>query len=242
MTPADDGPLRQTRETEVRNSEFFLDNDRYVQSVSELETYANIRHALSSVIGGSQRLLDVGNGGVFDYDTATVGQIVAVDLFLDEATSASLPSNVESRQGNVLALDDDLVGFDTVLFVMLLHHLTGERASDTESLIREAMAQARRALGPGGRLVVVESCTPSWFVALERVLFPVVKQASDRRLIKHPPTFQLSAGRITDLLLEQFRIDRCEPIPCGRYVLQFGRRWPTRLTPARPYLFVAVPR
>lgn len=233
---------KQAASTELSNAEFFLDNDRYVQAVSELETYRHIREAINAELTGASRVLDIGNGGVFDYDTSLAGQIVAVDLFLDAVDQASLPQNVEARKGNVLALEEDLSNFDVVLFVMLLHHLTGERAADTEELVQRALLQAHRALAPHGRLVVVESCVPRWFAAVETALFPVVKMASDRRLIDHPPTNQLPASRILELMLENFRIERYEKIPCGRYVLQFGRRWPTKLTPARPFKFVGSPR
>ena len=42
---------------------------------------------VNAAIAGTQRLLDVGNGGVFDYDTQLVPEIVGVDLFLDELTA-----------------------------------------------------------------------------------------------------------------------------------------------------------
>ena len=51
--------------------------------MSELDTYRLIREAITRELAGVGRLLDVGNGGVFEYDTSLVGSIVAVDLFLD---------------------------------------------------------------------------------------------------------------------------------------------------------------
>lgn len=225
------------------NADFFRDNDRYQQMVSDLDTYKNIRGALDGVLAGTGRLLDVGNGGVFDYDTTLVREIVALDLFLDDANALSLfPSNATARQGDALALPEDLRDFDVVLCVMLLHHLTGDRPDDVEHKIRAALAGARRALRPGGRLVIVESCVPRWFHRFERMAFPALRRLAATERMEHPATLQLSVNRLQELVLEQFYIDSVAPIPTGRFLLQFGHKWPTALTPARPVMMVALPR
>ena len=38
---------------------------------------------------------------------------------------------------------------------------------------------------------------------------------------------------------EQLKIEHTEEIPLGRWVTQFGRRFPTALTPVRAHLIVA---
>lgn len=224
------------------NREFFRDNDRYLQLVSDLDTYAYARQAIDGEIAGAKRLLDVGNGGVFDYDTGLVESIVAVDLFLDELPAEVFPANVEARTGDATDLDADLRDFDVVLLVMLLHHLTGRQPKDVEDRIRQALAAASAALGRKGRLVIVESCVPRWFYSFEKLAFPVLRQVSEMRMIKHPATLQVSHQRLLELVLEQYRVERFEPIPMGRYLLQFGHKWPTVLTPARHWLVVGVPR
>jgi hypothetical protein len=119
-----------------QNEGFFRGNDTYTRNVTRLETYMNIRAAVSDAIAEARRLLDVGNGGVFVYDTSLAAEIVGVDLF-DHAPAAT-PANVVLRQG----------------------------------------------------------------------------------------------GRFE-------RVD-ASPIPVGRWIIQLGLRWPTLLTPARPFLFVAT--
>jgi hypothetical protein len=49
-------------------------------------------------------------------------------------------------------------------------------------------------------------------------------------------------GTLRKLLEEQLLVDRVVPIPLGRWVTQFGRRWPTALTPVRAYMIVARPQ
>ena len=51
-----------------QNAEFFA-RDKHGRDVAELDTYRLIREAITREVAGTERLLDVGNGGVFEYDT-----------------------------------------------------------------------------------------------------------------------------------------------------------------------------
>jgi hypothetical protein len=57
--------------------------------------------------------------------------------------------------------------------------------------------------------------------------------------MRHPATLQVPPEMIGGMIAERFGNVVVTPIPVGRWILQFGRRWPTALTPARPYLFTA---
>ena len=222
------------------NKRFFADNAAYAQSVSQLQTYRNIRTAVDREISGIQYLLDIGNGGVFDYDTSLVPRIVAVDLFLNAGMTKRFPPNVQPRRGDALALEEAAESFDGVLLVSVFHHLVGARLTDIVANTRRALAEAYRVLSPGGRLIVVESCIPAWFFPLEHVLFRLLVRLSRTRLMKHPPVAQLPFERLRELVAERFELRQVQRIPVGRTILQLGMRWPTALTPARPYLIVAT--
>ena len=89
------------------------------------------------------------------------------------------------------------------------------------------------------RLIVAESCVPNWVYRLEQPLFVPLAALAKTKLMNHPPTLQLPVRLLESLVSERFEIERCERIPVGRWVLQFGFRWPTALTPARPVLLTA---
>ena len=180
----------------------------------------------------------LGNGGVFDYDTRLVEEVVGVDLFSTRRLRRP-PGNVTLRRGDALALDEPDAAYDGVLFVLVLHHLVSSDVDGTVENMRRAIGEARRVLSPGGQLIVVESCVSPWAFAVERRLFGALRRIASTRLMVHPPTLQLTAAAIEDLLRERFDEVRVKPIPTGRLLLQFGHRWPTALTPARPYLFTA---
>jgi SAM-dependent methyltransferase len=222
-----------------QNAEFFA-RDKHGRDVAELDTYRLIREAITREVAGAKRLLDVGNGGVFEYDTDQVEEIVAVDLFLDQLPGDHFPANVTPRKGDALALDEPDGAYDMVLEALLYHHLIGTHPDDSIANIRRALGEAARVLRPAGRLVVAESCVPPWFYSFERVMFrPLTVLARTRLLGGHPAVLQLPFDLLTSLVAEQLEIERAYRIPIGRWITQFGRRWPSALTPARAVIVVA---
>jgi SAM-dependent methyltransferase len=223
----------------AQNSEFFA-SDGYGELVTTLDSYHLIRAAITKEVSGAEKLLDVGNGGVFEYDTGAVGSITAVDLFLDQLPESHFPPNVTARRGDALALEENAGSYDAVLEAFLYHHLAGAKPADTVTNTRQALAEAAKALKPGGRLIVAESCVPRWFYAVERVMFAPLRLLAKTPLLGgHPAILQLPLDRLVELVGEQLEVERSYRIPTGRWLTQFGRRWPTALTPARPYMVVA---
>jgi SAM-dependent methyltransferase len=223
----------------AKNAGFFHGNERYAGRVDSLDTYRNVRRAIDREIAGTRRLLDVGNGGVFDYDTRLAGRVVGVDLFL-EGTPPHLADHITLRCGDALALNEREEAYDTVLEVFLLHHLVGVDTNSTLANIRQALAEAHRVLEPGGRLVVVESCVSARAFAIERRLFGALRGLARTPLVSHPATLQFPSAIIAGLIRDRFANASIQPIAVGRWILQFGVRWPIALTPARPYLFTAT--
>src|SRR5438067_9037107 len=115
----------------AKNARFFGANKRYAQHVGSLETYRQIRRTIDGEIAGARRLLDVGNGGVFDYDASLAQHLVAVDLFL-AGRRAGLDDHITLRRGDALALEEPDAAYDVVLDSLLFHHLVG---TDQESTL-----------------------------------------------------------------------------------------------------------
>jgi len=238
MSEVGTAEVRQDEDSMAKNALFFDANQAYAASVGTLETYDNIRRAIDPQIAGARCLLDVGNGGVFDYDTSLAERIVGVDLFLKD-TPDGLPENVELRYGDALMLAEPDGSYDCVLEIAVFHHLVGSDAQTTLANMRQAIAEAHRVLEAGGRLVVMESCVPASAFAIERRLLGVLQHVARTPLMRHPATLQVTPEIIGGMIEERFGNVRATPIPVGRWILQFGRRWPSALTPARPYLFTA---
>jgi SAM-dependent methyltransferase len=223
----------------ARNREFFA-RERWSQQLAEIDSYKLIRKVIGAEVAGTRRLLDVGNGGVFEYAPELVESIVAVDLFLSEIPTDRFPDNVEAREGDALALDEPDEGYDAVLHSYLYHHLVGDAAAALIDNVRQAISEAKRVLRPGGRLIVAEGCVPRWFYGFERVAFPSLMALSKTRLLGgHPATILLPFEDVVSLVGDRLTVERAERIPIGRWISHFGRRWPNALTPARQYIVVA---
>lgn len=81
--PAD--VISQSELTTEKNIRFLLDNiASYRESVRKLDTSANVPRKMNEAAAGIDRRLEIGNGGVFDYDTSLVRQTVALDLSFGE--------------------------------------------------------------------------------------------------------------------------------------------------------------
>lgn len=232
--------VRQEETAVARNREFFA-GERWSQQISEIDTYRLIREAIEAELAGTKQLLDVGNGGVFEYSPELVESIVAVDLFLSQIPAEEFPPNVVARDGDALRLSEPDETYDAVLHSFLYHHLVGETPRALLGNVRQAIAEAARVLKPGGRLIVPEGCVPRWFYGVEKVAFrPLVGLSRTRLLGGHPATLLLPFEDVVDLVGERLEVQRAERIPVGRWVSHFGRRWPAALTPARPYIVVAT--
>jgi len=219
-----------------RTQEFFDNWDEYHQLVSELDSYQFTQRALAGEIRG--RMLDVGNGGVFNYDVTCAEHITVVDIAADLVAQKKHPDNVTFKWGDATALPVDANSFDLVLQQLILHHLAERNFTVTRQRTMQAIQEAYRVLKPGGRLVIIESCLPKPIEIAERLLFPEFRAFV--RLIGHPIVFQWNWRSLAEFAQAAGFVNvNLIPVNLGRWVIQLGRKWPTALTPVRMYKLTA---
>lgn len=229
----------QAEQSVNKNTSFFSQNiDSYSENVSKLDTYVNIRSSINEAIRDVDTALDVGNGGVFDYDVTLVKQITALDLFLEDLPHDTFPPNAIPRNGSALDIPESDKSFNAVIMVMLLHHLVGDTVKGSLANVDLSIQEGFRVLKPGGKLIIIESCIPTWFYGFERFVFPVASWIIDKT-IQHPMTLQYPAKKIASILEKHSTNVEINRIPKGRWVLQYGFKYPSALTPINPFRFIA---
>jgi len=236
-----DANTPQSQESIKKNISFFQNNlDTYNANIQTLDTYQKIRAAINQSISQIDHLLDIGNGGVFDYDTTLVNRITALDLFLDRLPDTfACPNNVLLSTGSALDIPEKDETFDGVLMVMLIHHLTGETVQKSKDNMQLAISEAHRVLKPNGKFILMESCIPLWFYYFEKVVYRLAGKLT-AKFLEHPMTLQYPVALIHDEMKKNFGTVDITDIPLGRWVLQFGFKVPSFITPVRPTLFIAT--
>jgi SAM-dependent methyltransferase len=234
----------QSKASATSNASYFLDHlSEYDNSVKNIDTYKQIHQFITAEVAGTNELLDIGNGGVFAYETSGVRSITAIDLFLGDipadVVAKHFPPNSRPVQGSALSLPEPDGKFDMVLMVMLLHHLTSTDWKSSWANAERAIDEAWRVLKPGGRLLIVESCIPRWFFHIEKPALWVLSRAV-KSVFSHPVTLQFPADMIADELRKRSGSVKVTEIPKGKFVLQFGFKVPSFMTPVTPYALEAT--
>jgi hypothetical protein len=116
------------------NSRWFQENERYIEEQGHLECYHHIQRIVEREVRGVKRLLDVGNGGFFNYDTSLAEQVTAVDLFLSNGPGPT--GNSTLCRGSFLDLPFPDCSFDCALQQNVLHHVTGRNVTQNQLNLR----------------------------------------------------------------------------------------------------------
>lgn len=223
--------LKQDTDSIKKNVGFFDSNPDYKKYVHEFEVYRYSTLTINqSINAGIGELLDIGNGGIINYDASKIRNITALDLFFDENQTPEYP-NVRFKKGSALEIPFEDGRFDMVLMQNLLHHVIGKSVRESKEMMRKVLSESSRVLKPGGRLLIIESTVPSWFYSIETVLFSLFVRFNP---LKHPATFQYTQEYIKEVAEHlDFSLLEYVNIPKGRYIIQLGFKFPSTLTPVR---------
>ncbi len=222
--------------TVTTNSQWFHDNDHYMASQSQLECYRHIQKIVEREVRGERTVLDVGNGGFFNYDTHLADRVTAVDLFLEDGPGPT--SNSSFLKGSFLDLPVPDQSFDCALQQNVLHHVTGKSVAQNYANMKRCLAEMYRVLKPGGKAVILESTVGPLFCLFETIVYRpllAIKRGG------HPVTFQFTPRQIIRAAEEcGFEVAEFTYVPRGTFLLQLGYKWPSILTPAKPIKLVLM--
>lgn len=223
--------LEQAKGSVKKNVDFFYNNPKYKEYRQKFEACRYTTLTLNqSIKEGIGELLDIGSGGIINYDPSKIRSIIALDLFLDETQTCEYP-NVKFKTGSALDIPFEDNRFDMVLMQHLLHHVVGKSVRESKGMLNRMIVEAYRVLKPGGRLLIIESTVPKWFYLIEAIIFPIFSRINP---LKHPSTFQYTQEDIKEVAESKgFTLLEYVNIPKGDYIIQLGFKLPAALTPTR---------
>jgi SAM-dependent methyltransferase len=227
--PSSTKTAAQNEQALEKNASFFADNDWYKSTQDRLETYRLIAESASHEVEGARHLLDIGNGGVFIFPIDRIPQVEAIDVFVEESFSTRYPA-VKWRAMNILDLADQ-DRFDTIIAINCLHHVIGNTVAQCYENLNRIFEVVARAVQPGGKVVLIESTVPAWFLWVYKPLFAVLLKLWP---LKHPPTFQFHfreiQGAAKRAKLEQIELAF---IPKVSNIMTLGVEVPGWMSPIR---------
>jgi SAM-dependent methyltransferase len=217
-----------------KNADFFAENDWYKSNQGRLEIYRLIADSAAQEVKTANRILDVGNGGIFVFPIDHIPHVEAIDLFVDKSFSVRHP-DVHWRQMSVLDLEDE-DKYDTIIAINCFHHVIGKNVPQCYENLTRIFEVTFRALQPGGKLVAIESTVFGWFLKMYKPLFPILLKLWP---LSHPPTFQYHYRDI-DRAADSAGFPPGETtwIPKTGNIMTLGVELPARLTPIRVGKFV----
>jgi SAM-dependent methyltransferase len=224
----------QNEQALQKNANFFAENEWYKSNQNRLETYRLIAESAAHEVEGAQRLLDIGNGGVFIFPIDKIEEVEAIDVFIEDSFSKRYPK-VKWRAINVLDLEDK-DRFDTIIAINCLHHVVGSNVAQCYRNLSRILLAVFRALESGGKLVLLESTVPGWFLKIYKPIYSILLKIWP---LKHPPTFQYNFRDIHTAALEAgFRRVEMAWIPKAGNIMTLGFEVPGWVSPIRIGKFV----
>lgn len=186
---------------------------RYYKNVhtSLQQLYQNIGMSINEQLNGA--VLDIGNGGVFFYDTTIPEKITALDVAYPHAMeNTEKISFITGDVRNLHFLKNET--YDCVLMQFLLHHVVESTHKKTTETLTGIFQELFRILKRGGKIILVESVVNIAVETWENLFYPL--HAGILTLLNRPMIKFYSAKSLTEFLTQgQFCDVKTQEIAIG---------------------------
>jgi len=217
---------------------YFDTNPKHVKNAVE-EYPIMYREAAEQIDKHSHgNVLDIGSGGVINYNTEKIQTLFLADI-------ASANKERAKEKGIVISADMRMLGIkkntmDCVVIQHLLHHLADNTLEKSLQNLTKGINESYRVLKQGGKLLIIEGLVPLPLDLLQRALFDINKHLY-KAFFNFPMVLQYSEHKvINELKNAGFIIEQKETIKDGTVLPIFGMNIPRRFIPLKHRFIVAV--
>lgn len=228
----------------ARQNKGYFDEHKesYAEEITAIQPlfYENTANLINPVLIGSKKVLDIGNGGVINYNFKDIEKLICADLVVSQQAVSKYAAfkNIDFIEADVLNLQsftNDV--FDVVIIQALIHHLAGYTLKKTHINVEKAVSECMRVLKPEGKLLIVESTVNRPFEFVERLTYPLMQIFF--RICKFDKVYQYSEKSLLKRLSKWPIEEHCS-IEVGPYIWIMGKKIPTFLTPCGASWFKIV--
>ncbi len=189
----------------------------YLDSISKINKvwYLNIQKEINPLIKG-KTILDIGNGGIFNFDISLPKKIIAIDPAFKYFFKLKKYSNVVYGFDDARSLKSiKRESVDVVLFQLVLHHVTGKSFNETINNLKQIFVETGRVLKPKREIVIVGSVVFKFLEEIEKIFY--YPQIYFFKLFNKPTVFEFSEKTLLSLIQKgNFQLIKIKTIYYGK--------------------------
>jgi ubiquinone/menaquinone biosynthesis C-methylase UbiE len=166
-----------------------------LEQASIVDVYSRIKREIGPRLEGV--VLDVGSGGVPNFESDDTRTIVSLDYVVESLRSAGR-TNVLNVGGDILALPLRTNSVDHIIVQYMIHYLTDPPFEKPGHKIHAALAESARVLRKDGKIFFVDSMVPRALECVQRAAYGFSYYLL--RWLRKPTVFFFSVSRFIGFL------------------------------------------
>ncbi len=211
--------------------------DEYADEIISIqpEFYKNAARFINKELEPGSLVIDIGNGGVINYNYKNLKELICLDLKISEKAVQKYKKveNIKFCEGNVLDLKEITnSSVDTVILQTVIHHLAGKTFKNTQKNVTRGIEECMRILKPGGKLLIVESVVFPWFEMVERMLYSFMQLFF--KIIHFDTVYQYSyRSLLKKIKVMNLCVEESSMVEVDKYIWLCRKKIPSKITPCR---------
>ncbi len=217
--------------------QYFEKNPEHLKHAKETysQMYDESGKKITPLMHGT--VLDIGSGGIINYDSTKVERLILVDI--STANKENAVRNIFFVNSNIKQLGIKNEIADVVIIQHVLHHLAENTRRKSEESFVNSIHEISLAIKKSGKLIIIEGVVPYSLETAQKVLFSLNKILY-KALFNFPMVLQYSQKTIINKIQQEgLKIESVEAIEDGEILPIFGMNLPRKYIPLKHICIIA---